>query len=498
MAPAGQAIYVYDLARKDAFAATFVPLRRRDAEYEVTFEPGVATYRSRARRSRTRADGLRRQIRARRIQAAAHPQQRRSRTAAADRAVMEIVLAETPNDSLGAIETATDDDLKSLYFRNPRNDFVKGWAFVSTSLDAEFAETSRRRFLGHESRDPALPYMVEHGHPDAGAPAHERKVAAFCGSIDVAAGGEALVVVAHGQTDSLEDAKLLASRVRDPAFALRRAGREPRRLGRRDLGAAHQDQPARLRSPGQRLAALSTAGLAPLGPHGSRAALGRDRLSRSVAGRDPADPSGAAARPGANSAARGASVHRGRRGQMVASGAEWRHRSWRPHPCLGPASRGCPMCALRYVNGTGDAAILDCVEPFLEAPPVPKDQEGEATVPLTSRDKDTLLGHCARAIDYTLDALRRPWTALDGLGRLGRRHGSCRRGRPRRERVDGLLPARNSARHRALVRSEGRRQRAPSAIATQATKLRAALAQCWRGDRYPARLRRRRRANSRR
>ena len=61
--------------------------------------------------------------------------------------------------------------------------------------------------------------MVEHGHPDAGAPAHERKVAAFCGSIDVVAGGEALVVLAHGQTGTLEDARRMAAMARDPAFA---------------------------------------------------------------------------------------------------------------------------------------------------------------------------------------------------------------------------------------------------------------------------------------
>src|SRR5208283_1025969 len=133
--------------------------------------------------------------------------------------MLEIVLGETPSETLGKLEAAKDEDLKALYFRNPRNDFVKGWAFVSTSLDAEFAETSRRRFLGHEARDPALPYMVEHGHPDAGAPAHERKVAAFVGSIDLAAGGEALIVLAHGQTGSLDDAKRLAALARDPAFA---------------------------------------------------------------------------------------------------------------------------------------------------------------------------------------------------------------------------------------------------------------------------------------
>ena len=46
MAPAGQAIYVYDLARQDAHSATFVPLRRRDARYEVEYGLGYAIYRA--------------------------------------------------------------------------------------------------------------------------------------------------------------------------------------------------------------------------------------------------------------------------------------------------------------------------------------------------------------------------------------------------------------------------------------------------------------------
>ena len=47
---------------------------------------------------------------------------------------------------------------------------------------------------------------------------------------------------------------------------------------------------------------------------------------------------------------------------------------------------------------------------------MPPDQEGEATVPLTSRDKDTLLGHCARAIDYTLDRFGAHGLPLMGTG----------------------------------------------------------------------------------
>ena len=114
-------------------------------------------------------------------------------------------------------------------------------------------------------------------------------------------------------------------------------------------------------------------------------------------------------------------------------------------------------------------------------------------MPLNSRDKDTLLGHCARAIDYTLARF-----GVHGLPLSARATGTTAwiivGAGGRGESVwmgfflHGIL-----ARHRARsFELKGDARRAPRAIATQATKLRAALAECWRGDRYRARLRRRR------
>ena len=160
-----QAIYVFDLARKDTFAATFVPLRRRDADYNVTFEPGVVTFRS-------RRDGLELELTV--FVAKSSPVEfkllRIRNTSDHERLleivpVMETVFAETPNDSLGSIETATADDQKSLYFANPRNDFVEGWAFVSTSLDAECAETSRADFLATKADTPPCPFWPSMATP---------------------------------------------------------------------------------------------------------------------------------------------------------------------------------------------------------------------------------------------------------------------------------------------------------------------------------------------
>ena len=482
MAPAGQAIYVYDLARKDAFTATFVPLRRRDAEYDVTYEPGVATFRS-------RRDGLELELTVfvskdlpvefKLLRIRNKCDHERLLEIAP---MMEIILGETPNDSLGSIETATDEDSKALYFRNKRNNFVKGWAFVSTSLDAEFAETSRRRFLGHVGRDPALPYMVEHGHPDAGAPAHERKVAAFCGSIDVAAGDEALVVLAHGQTGSLEDARRLAALTRDPDFA--QAALADSRAEWDALTSVlriktNQPEFDRMVNDWLPYQLLASRLWGRTGPAQRSGATGyRDQL-QDVIPLILLDPSRARAQILLHAA------HQFFEGNAV----KWWHRAPNGGTGLGDRTHASdphlwlPYVALRYVKGTGDAAILDCVEPFLEAPPVPKGQEGEATVPLTSRDKDTLLGHCARAIDYTLARFGGHGLPLMGTGDWddGMDHvGAGGRGESAWMGfflhgilldIAPLFELKNDAARAKRYRDE-------------ASKLRAALAQCWRGDRY--------------
>ena len=114
---------------------------------------------------------------------------------------------------------------------------------------------------------------------------------------------------------------------------------------------------------------------------------------------------------------------------------------------------------------------------------MPSDQEGDATVPLRSRDKDTLLGHCARAIDYTLDRFGAHGLPLmgsgdwdDGMNLIGAQgrgesvwvgfflHGILLDVAP-------LYEARGDAARAARYREE-------------AEKLRASLDACWRGDRY--------------
>ncbi|HEY8260050.1 MAG TPA: glycosyl transferase family 36, partial [Methylosinus sp.] len=482
MSPAGQAIYVYDLARQDPHAATFVPLRRRDARYEVEYGLGYAVYRA-------HRDGLDLELTV--FVAPDEPVEikmlRISNRRDHERLLqivpmMEMVLAETPNESLGRVEAIVGEDKRALYFRNPGNVFVDGWAFVSTSLPAEFAETSRRRFLGHESRDPRLPYMVEHGHPDAGAPEHERKVASFAGTIDAPAEGEALVVVALGQTRTLEESKALAIRARDPDYALR-AFEASRRAWDERLGVlrikTNRPDFDRMVNDWLPYQLLASRLWGRTGPAQRSGATGyRDQLQDVL-------PLIHLAPEIARAQILKHAAHQFIEGDAV----KWWHDA--PGGGCGIADRThasdphlwLPYLTIRYVQGTGDTAILDAVEPFLEAELTPPDREGHASVPLTSRDKDDLLGHCARAIDYSLDRFGAHGLPLmgtgdwdDGLNLLGAQ------GRGESVWVGFFL-------HGILVdiaplfEAHGLAERA-ARYRERAVALRAALDACWRGDRF--------------
>jgi cyclic beta-1,2-glucan synthetase len=482
MAPAGQMIYVYDLARTDAHSPTFVPLRRRDAHYDVTFAPGSAIFRA-------ERDHLELEMTV--FVSPTEPIEFRllkiRNKAVHERLLqivpaMEVILAEIPTESLGAVESVIDDDLHTIYFRNPRNNFVKGWAFVTTSIPAEFAETSRRRFLGHESRNPYLPYMVEHGHPDAGAPAHERKVAAFSGAIDVAGGEETLVVVALGQTGSIEEARRLAALARDPAYA-RKALEESTKAWNERLSVlrikTNRPDVDRLVNDWLPYQLLASRLWGRTGPAQRSGATGyRDQLQDVI--------------PLIHLAperARAQILLHAKHQYLEGDACKWWHRA--PNGGTGLADRThssdphlwLPYVTIRYVKGTGDKAILDVVETFLEANAVPKGQEGEATVPLNSRDKDTLLGHCARAIDYSLDRFGAHGLPLVGSGDWDDgMHLVGAEGRGESVWLGFFL-------HGILVdiapifEEKGDAARAGRYLA-RAEKLRAALAECWRGDRY--------------
>jgi cyclic beta-1,2-glucan synthetase len=72
-----------------------------------------------------------------------------------------------------------------------------------------------------------------------------------------------------------------------------------------------------------------------------------------------------------------------------------------------------PYVANFYVGVTGDAAVLDEVVPFIEAPPLAPEESESYTQPTTSTEKASVYEHCARALDRSLE------TGAHGLPLMG-------------------------------------------------------------------------------
>lgn len=480
--PAAQAIYVRDMSSGDTDCATFLPLRRDDGEYDATFGLGHVTYR------RKRADlelemrvftppGRTCEVKLLRI----------VNKTGADRMftvapIAEIVLDETPVESLNAIETEVDANGCALYFRNPKNVFVKGWAFGATSMAAEFAETSRRRAFGARRRPTDPPYLVEHGHPDGSSDRKQRCVAAFSGAVEVKANSETTISFVLGQTGTLEDAKNFANIARSVEWG-ERALEETKAFWATTLGVlrveTNRPEFDRLVNDWLPYQLLASRLWGRTGPSQRSGATGyRDQLQDVL-------PLVFLA---PDLARRQILLHAGR--QFIEGDAvKWWHTA--PGGGTGLADRThssdphlwLPYVTLRYVEGTGDEAVLDTEVPFIDGEPVPVGQEGAANVPLPSREQAKLFDHCRIAIDWTLQRMGRNGLPLmgsgdwdDGMQLIGFE------GRGESAWVGFFL-------HGILIDfaklcdKRGRRKFA-ARYRAEADKLRAALDKCWRGDRY--------------
>ncbi len=480
--PVGQAIYVKDMASGQAHCATFAPLRRDDATYEVEFGLGTAVYTSRCgdlELELTVFTPPERTVEVKILRIRNH--------GAGDRMFMvspiaEIVLAETSDESRDKIETARDESGQALYFRNPKNYFVKGWAFATTSLPAEFAETSRRRAFGARTRGARLPYMADHGHPDINAGPSERRVAAFAGALEVKAQSEQTVVFSLGQTGDLAAAQHFASVSRSPEWAAKMLRRTREswedQLGRLRIETNRPDFDRLVNDwlPYQLLAARLWGRTGPTQRSGATGY--RDQLQDVLPLMFLAP----------ELARRQILLHAARQ-FLEGDAVKWWHTA--PGGGTGLADRThasdphlwLPFVAMRYVEATGDEAVLDVPVPFIEGEDTPKSQEGQADVPLPSRETAKLFDHCVLAIDWTLARMGGHGLPLmgtgdwdDGMNLVGFEgrgesvwmgfflHGIL---------IDFARVAEKRGKHKLVARHRA-----------EAERLRSALDACWRGDRY--------------
>ena len=480
--PAGQAIYVRDMGSGDTDCATFAPLRRMDGKYEAEFGLGYVVYR------RTRPDlDLEMTVFAPPGRACETKILRIVNKTASDRIfnvvpIAEIALDETMVESQGSIQIRADDNGAALYFRNPKNHFAKGWAFASTSLAAEFAESSRERAVGRDRSGSVVPYMVEHSHPELANQPRQRTVAAFCGPVEVKAGGEAKIVFSLGQTGGLEEAAHFAEVARGVGWAERMLI-ETKNFWTDTLGVlrieTNKPEFDRLVNDWLPYQLLASRLWGRTGPAQRSGATGyRDQL-QDVLPLTFLAP---------ELTRRQLLLHAAR--QFIEGDAvKWWHTAPGGGTGLGDRTIASdphlwlPFVTLRYVAATGDDAVLDVETGFIETAALPKGVESNADVPLPSRESAKLFDHCRLAIEWALARFGRNGLPLmgagdwdDGMNLIGLE------GRGESVWVGFFL-------HGILVDfaklCEKRGKRALAArYRDTADKLRASLDKCWRGDRY--------------
>jgi len=209
-----EAIYLYDENRSAWYSPTYHPLNDRKAKYESEFGvDGTAVFRMSNGKISTElkvfvpvSDPLGVYLLTIKNDSDAPVKMRVA-------PYFEMTLAFQPERS-GPLQIKHDKETGALLFENPRNIFRSGWAFASMSLPADRVATRRGRFFGN-GRGVANPYMVEKGEPDKTQFTDDRAVASFIGTAEIPAHGQRDVVMILGQTDTRKCAIELIYKYKD-------------------------------------------------------------------------------------------------------------------------------------------------------------------------------------------------------------------------------------------------------------------------------------------
>ena len=399
----GQILYLRDMDTSEVTSPTYIPFREKDAKLDVTFGLGHCVFRKKRKDITTELTAF-----------VLHDQPMEARLLRiandGDRPVTftvtffaQIILADVPIDSVGQIVTEEDPDASAIFFSRPENRFQRGWAFVSSSLPCQAMETKLNRFLG-QGRTVFEPFMVEQGVPDSRQDDDGYRVAALSGTLTVPAGGEVAMHVLVGQALEQNDCRrLMASmrRVEDVLAALERT----KAMWRDLLGTlrVETDSPAfdRLVNIWLPYQALSARLWGRLGPQQRSGAFGfRDQL-QDVLPLTMLRPR----------QARAQILLHARQQFLRGDVLQWWHQTWDGRTGLGIRNHASDphlwlaYMTCRYVEVSGDRSVLTEPIPFLEGPQIPRGQEGIAFVPRVSREQGTLLDHCLRGVDLTLERL---------------------------------------------------------------------------------------------
>ncbi|MGB7919536.1 MAG: hypothetical protein WCF40_05720, partial [Desulfobacterales bacterium] len=406
-------LYLLNLATGETDTPTFIPLRRKDRSFEVTWGLGYAVFKNRSAAvelelSQFVLPGQPAEIRLLTIR-------NHTKESLHYRVVpyWQIMLGETPVDTCGKIVADHDRKRAALFFSNPHNDYRRGWAFAATSLSVETVETVRSRFLGGARRDLANPFMLQNGASDPCQPDDGLRCAAFVGEVRVPPAGEATVSLVFGQAPNREQAAEIICKFQDVSAA-QLAFAETKQWWREYLaelqvqtGDVAFDRMVNFWLPYQVLVARLWGRL---GPYQRSGAFGfRDQL-QDVLPFLTIKPELARCQILLHSAQQ---FHKG-------DVLQWWHQSWEEKTGIGAHGRASdqhlwlPYMVCQYVRATGDWGILDERTPHLEGEPLAKMSATQVAAQRPSRDTVSLYAHCLKAIGLTLQKI-----GLHGLPLLG-------------------------------------------------------------------------------
>jgi cyclic beta-1,2-glucan synthetase len=475
----GQIVYLRDLDKSETDAVGFAPFQREDATYDAVYEPGVATF------TTSRGDlemeyvvfvppdypGDMRLLTLR--NRGTNP--KRLRVAP----FFDLALEDSPNASVDKIHDETVGS--TLLFRNPSNDFVRGFAFAATSLERPATETIRARFFGGPGRNILTPAMVEAGSSDGAARDDGRRVAAFSSEIVVPPGGETKIAIAFGEAPTRAEALAAAARIgvasAEDALAATRASWADR-LGKVEVRTNRPDFDRLVNTwlPYQLYASRL---FGRVGPNQLGGATGyRDQL-QDVLPLTLLEPRLTRAQIVLHAS------QQFREGDVL----KWWHRAPGGGTGLGQRTKASdphlwlPYVLARYVRESGDRTVLDERTPFLEAEPVPAHEETWIVIPRVSRESATVYEHARLAIAFTLEHLGANGLPLlragdwnDGIDMLGRLDvgTSAWMGFFLANVLEGFIPVARTKGDEAFAAE------CESALAGQ----RKALEAGWRGDHY--------------
>ncbi|MEZ5501197.1 MAG: hypothetical protein R3E50_00570 [Halioglobus sp.] len=327
---------------------------------------------------------------------------------------IQLVLAELPQDSRGNLDMYWQPDDRAFFAENPQQQFSRGPVFVAPGFLPEATETIYSRFIG-ASGSVESPSMARYGKADLMNPDTGERAAVISSLLTIAPAQSAQLTLVMGQSPNIEQARKIIGQLRE-THALQRALEETRNWWstfssglRVRTGDAAFDRLVNDWLPYQLVAARLWARSGPFqrgGAYGYRDHL-QDVMSLAATHPD---------------LCRQQILLHAQQQFLEGDVLQWWHPTWDKKTGIGARNHTSdtllwlPYVAMHYVRESGDESVWNEVLHFVEGREIPPGAEGVVSVPLRSRERTSLYGHCLLAINRVLSRMGRNGLPLMGSG----------------------------------------------------------------------------------